>query len=128
MSIIKEKIQEIENLLLEKAARRSAIRYAAIFKLFEPDTQDNDVWDTFEEACLRIAPSKVAIYGALMATKKTNLPASGFFDIFKNFRYVEFMEITNGQHLAANQLTVAQMQAIAQSERERVHSHAVQIT
>ena len=128
MSIIEEKIPEIQSTLITKATNRSAIRYAKIFSMFDEDTPNNDIWDTFEEACMRIAPSNEAIYGALMATNKMSLPASGFYDIFKNSRYDEYIEITQGVNLEANQLSISQMKAIAQLERERVHRHAVEIT
>lgn len=69
MNVIEEKVPELIKLLENKARRRSAIRYSAIFDFFDPDTHRNDVWETFEEACRKIAPSEVAIYGALLAKK-----------------------------------------------------------
>ena len=128
MNVIEEKVPELIKLLENKARRRSAIRYSAIFDFFDPDTHRNDVWETFEEACRKIAPSEVAIYGALLAKKNTNLPSTGFYDIFKNKRHEEYMRITGGKRLEAHDLTLEQMEEIAQLERERVHQHAVENT
>jgi hypothetical protein len=128
VNVIEEKVPELIKLLENKARRRSAIRYSAIFDFFDPDTHRNDVWETFEEACRKIAPSEVAIYGALLAKKNTNLPSTGFYDIFKNKRHEEYMRITGGNRLEAHDLTLEQMEEIAQLERERVHQHAVENT
>ena len=125
MNVIEEKVPGLIKLLENKARTRSAIRYSAIFDFFDSDTHRNDVWETFEEACRKIAPSEVAIYGALLAKKDTNLPSTGFYDIFKNTRHEEYMRITGGNRLEAHDLTLEQMEEIAQLERERVHQHAV---
>ena len=122
--IVEEPIIRIKSLLIEKAARRSAIHYSAIYRYFEDTVSNFTVWKTFEEACRRIAPAEVALYGALMAKKGNNLPGDGFFDAYKNTRRNEYLEITEGQMIESNTLSPHQMQIIAQVERERVHIHA----
>lgn len=62
-----------------------------------------------------------------MAKKETGLPSDGFYDIFKNVRRKEYLEVTGGKHLQANELNIEQMEIIAKVERERVHRHAVGI-
>lgn len=128
MEIIEEIIPQITNLLIAKAVRRSAIRYGAIYRFFDKDTPRNIVWETFEEACRRIAPSEEAIYGVLMAKKDTGLPGDGFYDIFKNKRLTEYLEVTGGVRIESNELNIEQRRIIAQIERERVHTHAASIT
>ena len=128
MNVIEEKIPGLIKLLKEKARRRSAIRYSAIFNLFDSNTHIGDVWETFEEACRRIAPAEEAIYGALLAKKDTNLPSTGFYDIFKNMRHEEYLRITGGKRLEAYDLTLDQMEKIAQLERYKVHQHAMENT
>ena len=86
------------------------------------------MWRTFEAACEEIASADEAIYGALLAKKETNLPSTGFFDLFKTKRRESFLEITGNDLLEANQLSHDQMVKIAQIERERVHQHAIQNT
>ena len=126
--MVEEVIPDIIRLLVAKASRRSAIRYGAIYEFFENDIPQPVVWETFEEACRRIAPSEVAIYGCLLAKKDSGLPGDGFFDIFKNKRLNEYLKVTGGVRLASNTLSLEQMQQIAQLERERVHQHSKTIT
>lgn len=128
MNVIEEKLPELIKFLKAKARRRSAIRYSAIFNLFDSNTHKSDVWETFEEACRKIASAEVAIYGVLLAKKDTNLPSTGFYDTFKNMRHGEYLKITGGKHLEAYDLTLEQMEKIAQLERERVHQHAAENT
>lgn len=128
MKFIEEIIPQITNLLVTKAARRSAIRYSAIYRFFDKDTPRDIVWETFEEACRRIAPTEEAIYGALMVKKGTGLPGDGFYDIFKNKRLTEYLEVTGGVRIESNELNIEQMKKITQIERERVHAHAASIT
>jgi hypothetical protein len=121
----KKYIGIIQTYLTEKARRRSVVPYSRIYQLFPEGTSDTDVWNTFEEACKSICKPSEAIYGALMIKKDTGLPSTGFFDIFKNTRREMYLEITNGEHLQANQLSVQQMEAITKIELEKVHSHAI---
>lgn len=109
----------------EKALRRSAILYSAIYKFFPPGTSNVEVWNTFEEVCNRLSKPKDAIYGALMAKRGTRLPGDGFFNAFKNTRREAFLSVTNNNELQANQLTNIQKEIIAKMERERVYRHAL---
>ncbi len=127
MEIVEEVIPEIIDLLIEKASRRSAIRYSAIYEFFKKDTLQTVVWETFEEACRRIAPSEIAIYGSLLAKKGSNLPGDGFFDVFKNKRLDEYLVVTGGVRIEANNLSEEQKKTITQIERERVHQHSLAI-
>lgn len=124
MNIIEDRIDPLVKLLIDKARRRSAIRYSAIYGFFDKNTPKNDVWNTFEKACRVIAPAETAIYGALMAHKHTDIPSSGFYDIFKNIRGEEYTELAGGIRLEVHQLTLAQKKSMVQVERERVHQHA----
>lgn len=127
MDIEYDKVKPIAQLLLVKATRRSAIRYSSIYKFFSPNTKKSTVWETFEKACNELATPSVAIYGVLMAEKDTDLPSTGFYDVYRNVRREEYLKITGGQNLQANQLSRYQMEQIAQDERLRVHRHATQI-
>ena len=127
MNVLEDVIPSLIEYLRVNALRRNGIRYSSIYRFFEPGTRQDIVWDTFEEACKRIAPPQQAIYGALLAKKGSNLPSTGFYDIFKNTRHERYMEITGGEYIEAHSLSIEQMQLIAQSERERVHLHAVEM-
>ncbi len=124
MKVIDAQVQPLMDFLVAKAKRRSAIRYGEIYKLFDADTRKHDVWETFEEACRRIAPNNEALYGALLAENKTDLPAIGFYDQYKTLRRTEFTKITEGVQLL-HDLTMTHKAAITHIERERVHLHAI---
>ncbi|TDF34768.1 hypothetical protein EYS14_23770 [Alteromonadaceae bacterium M269] len=111
--------------LKTSAVNRTEIPYAEIYKFFVPNPGSGAVWDTFEEVCNRLAEPKDAIYGALLAKADTSLPGEGFFDIYKNVRRASYLEVTYGESLQANQLSLEQKKMITQMERERVHQHAV---
>lgn len=125
MNTDQSEIEKIADFLRQKALRRSAVRYSAIYEFFPDGTSDTTVWNAFEDACRSLAEPKEAIYGALMAKKDNDLPSTGFFDIFRNARRDEYLKVTNGKNVEACELTKAQMQAIAGFERIRVHNHAV---
>lgn len=126
MSLIEEKLPVLIDMLTHAARRRSSIMYSSIYDIFDQETPRNDVWYTFEEACRRIAPNNIAIYGALLAEKSTGLPGTGFYEIFRNVRHDEYLRITNENNPQANRLKLEERREIAQLERERVHQHAIE--
>ncbi|MEX0739042.1 MAG: hypothetical protein WD071_06855 [Pseudohongiella sp.] len=128
MDVIEEKVPRLMMFLKDKARRRSAISYSAVFNFFDSNTHRSDVWETFEEACRRIAPAEEAIYGALLAKKDTNLPSTGSYDIYKNIRHEEYLSITGVKRFEAYDLTLDQMGEIAQLERDKVYQHAIENT
>lgn len=126
--VIKEKLSDIQDLLLERAINNSTIKYYEIYKIFEENSDDeeneitkNDIWDTFEKACRNIADAEEAIYGALMSNKD-DIPSDGFFDIYRHKRAEKYNEIV-GDKIIQN-LTLEEMIQITNDERNTVYQHS----
>lgn len=121
--VVRGKLAAVETLLRTAARTNTLCPFSSLYALFEEGTASGDVYDTLERASLSLAPSEVAIYSALMAKKKTLVPGSGFFDIFRIVRHSEYERLA-GPDVHPVELTDAQMRAIALQERLRVYRHA----
>jgi len=121
MPILNDQVYSIIALLRDKARTKRTASYSELFKLFPPDTEKTDVFYTLEEACRQLAPRDVAIYDSLLATARTGLPGDGFFDIYKNTHYHEFVAAYGNIHIV--ELSPKQRAEITAKERERVYRH-----
>jgi hypothetical protein len=125
--VIREKLSDIQDLLIERAISKSTIKYYEIYKIFEENNGEkneitkDDIWDTFEKACRNIAETEEAIYGALMSNKD-GIPADGFFDIYSHKRAEKYNEIV-GDKIIQN-LTLEEMIQITNDERNTVYQHS----
>ena len=122
--IIDDKVNQLENLLLQRAKAKKVIKYPEIYSIFNKSVPRNDVWDTFEEACRNIASSDDAIFGALMSNKD-EIPESGFFDIYQNKRYDKYQKLSNGKHIL--DLSLNEKKLITEDERATVFDYASNI-
>ncbi|WP_045459844.1 hypothetical protein [Vibrio hyugaensis] len=125
MMIQVDKIEDIKSILRNAAQNESTVAYSRIYQVFDEGTDSSIVWETFEEACGQLADSRVAIYGALLATKATGLPQNGFFDVFMNMRNEEYIHITRGEVSTSSAIPFEMREAIVASERERVYAHCI---
>ncbi|EGQ8449038.1 MULTISPECIES: hypothetical protein [Vibrio] len=126
MSVLSQ-VQVLKKILLGAAKSKRTVSYPEIYDMFDQDTEQSVVWDTFEKACTELANPQVAIYGALLAQKSTKLPHNGFFDVFMNTRYEEFLHITNNDVESSNAIPRDMQLKIVMKERERVYEHAASL-
>ncbi|EKO5172183.1 hypothetical protein P0I94_004533 [Vibrio vulnificus] len=117
-----DKIEEIKSILVDAAQKESTVAYSRVYQVFDAGTDPSIVWETFEEACGQLADPKVAIYGALLATRTTGLPQNGFFDVFMNMRNEEYIHITRGEVSTSSAIPSEMKEAIVAAERERIYA------
>ena len=121
MAIIHEKVQNIVDLLINRARNNQTIRYSEIYSIMK-GYPTNDVWDTFEEACAKIQNEEnLPIYGSIMSNSE-DLPESGFFNIFRTKRSKKYEEIA-GKKLEQN-LNEDEKRQITEFERSEVFEHS----
>ena len=124
-TVHRNKIPAIVSLLVDAAQRHGTVDYPSIYGLFDKVSTKNeqaDVWFTFEAACAEICSTEEAIYGALMAVKKTGLPLAGFFSNFIGERGDVYRRIAGDTH--PTKLSSEQENEIVEFERARVYAHA----
>jgi hypothetical protein len=124
VSTIESNIQKI---LISAAINKGTVSYKTIYSLFDNNTPQNAVWDTFEMACRNIATPQNAIYGALLRKQGAPFPESGFFELFKNTRQDLYYSITGAYGTMSNNLSIPYKSAILQHELAVVHQHACNI-
>lgn len=124
MEILEEKVVAIKSVLARAAKNRGIVRYPAIYALFAQDEDKNVVWETFEQASREIASPSEAIYGVLVRAKGTELPANGFFELFKNMRSEKYKEITGSYGAPSSLLDSDKKAEIVKIESEAVYEHA----
>jgi hypothetical protein len=116
--IIKNKINDIAEVLLEAAKNCKTIPYPAIYEIFKDTNISHvDIWDTFEATGRKIAPLDKCIFGALLRDK-TGLPKEGFFDIYKIHRSNEYFQIVGDKNILG--LTKKEKEIITNKERQRI--------
>lgn len=124
--VISKRIDEIHDIMIDAARNRTFVFYDDLISIFpqnERGDRNGNVYDTLELACRKLCERAIAIYESLLAKRdNTNLPGSGFFDIFRNHRNKEYAQIAGDAHVA--ELTLAQKQQIVEIERLRVYNHA----
>lgn len=118
-------VESIKSILIQAAKSKSTVAYPKIISLFEKDTAKSIIWSLFEVACEKIADSKTAVYGALMAKKDSGLPSDGFFDIFRNCRLnkPDGFILPNIEEFDDSE----QKEMMVEFERARVYSHVANL-
>lgn len=120
--IIHDRVFAVQGLLHAAAAGRRTISFPQLFGEFGENVAPNDVYDTLEAACVKLADWKVAIYSVLLAKADTRLPGDGFFDIFRLHREDDYDRIAGNTHVHA--LNHEQRREMVGIERPRVYAHA----
>lgn len=114
--------QAVKSLIHNAAASGSTVSYTALFAIFPKNTVPGYVYRILEEACFELGNWDEVIYSVVMATKGTNLPGDGFFDIFKNHRNLEYLQIAGRSNI--QNLSLEQKIKMVTLEKVRVYAHA----
>lgn len=121
----------VKELLLNRAAASSVIKYPEMYQIFEDDKSDSIdeltwkgcVWETVEEVCSEISSLRGAFYYSMLSNKH-GVPEDVFWSVFILNRKEEY-ENDTGTTLpdTLEPLPLDLKKTIAQYERSRVYQH-----
>ncbi|OVE46682.1 hypothetical protein [Chromobacterium violaceum] len=93
-----DKISVVKEMMLAAVKSRQRIPYRQLYEVMKPYEEHEVIYYTLEHACKELVPREDAILEAMLYTKNNRLPASGFFSIYRNVRYREFVDQFGNVH------------------------------